>query len=160
MGVHFDLDSDGTPGERVAWTESRSDDAFLALDRDGNGTIDSGRELFGDVTPQMPSDNPNGFRALAVFDDALNGGNEDGRIDSQDSIFESLKLWLDRNHNGFSESEEIMPLSSRVNWIELEYGTSSRVDEHGNEFRYWAESRLANSRIRRIWDVFLQIRYD
>ena len=159
-GVHFDLDSDGTGNERVAWTRAGLGEAFLALDRDGNGTIDWGKELFGDITPQMPSDEPNGFRALAVFDDALNGGNEDGKIDAADKIFAHLRLWLDDNHNGYSEAEELMPVSRFVEWIDLTYGTSRRVDEYGNEFRYWAESGFNDGKVRRVWDVFLQIRYE
>lgn len=142
-GVDFDLDADGQP-ERLSWTAAGSEDAFLVLDRNGNGLIDDGRELFGNYTPQPESEHPNGFLALALFDAPEQGGDGDGLISASDAVFARLAYWADRNHDGVSQPEELQPLpQSSTRAIELDYRESRRRDRHGNQFRYTSFVRLA-----------------
>jgi len=167
QGLVFDIDGDGDV-EQVAWTSANSDVAFLALDRDGDGRITSGKELFGNHT--LPG-SPNGFDALMKTAMASNGGVLRGSVSSDDPVYASLLLWTDRNHNGLSEATELRPASELLSEIGLGYGLHMRRDGVGNMFRFrgWATIRTAPGRNaasgpdeeklrkRVIYDVFLDI---
>jgi hypothetical protein len=141
-GVVFDIDGNGHPIQ-VAWTAPGSTNAFLALPQ--NGAITTGKELFGDFTPQPHSDHPNGFLALAKYDQPKNGGNGDGVIDRRDAIFSSLVLWIDSNHDGIAQPEEMHSLPDRgVFSISLHYTESRREDKFGNLFHYKSRINVTN----------------
>lgn len=160
-GVNFDI-NDRFYLNRVSWIQQTSTNAWLALDRDGDGTIDDASELFGNLTPQPPPPPGmarNGFLALAVFDQPLYGGNGDGIIDARDAVFSRLRLWQDLNHDGISQPEELKTLPEMgVAAISLQYTESRRTDQYGNVFRYLGEFyRTDGSTSRGIVDVLLLV---
>jgi len=102
-GVLFDHNADGVK-TATGWVSP--DDGFLVRDINGNGTIDSGRELFGDNT--LLSDGTvaaNGFEALADLD-----SNADGVIDVNDVAFWELRIWQDGNSDGITQMGELLTL--------------------------------------------------
>jgi hypothetical protein len=136
-GVRFDITGTGQPVQ-LAWTERGSHDAFLVLPGP-DGLVHNGKELFGNFTPQPQSEHPNGFLALAQFDKPENGGNSDGIIDERDAVFSRLRLWIDENHDGVCQANELHTLPELgVFSLALKYIESRRTDDFGNQFRYRA----------------------
>jgi hypothetical protein len=101
---------------------------WLALDRDGDGAITSGAELFGDATV-LPSGQRarHGFEALATLD-----ANGDGKIDRADPMFASLLLWADRNGDRRSSPDELVSASKMIDAISLGFHVDARCDARVN----------------------------
>ena len=169
-GVVFDMLANGKP-RQLAWSAIGSDIGFLALDRNGNGKIDNGSELFTGVSPQPAppkvisgakvstalqgadqkaaavlaprpegTKNPKrprktGFAALAVYDQPSNGGNDDGQIDASDAVYSQLRVWIDKNHDGISQPDELFSLAQLgITSISLSYQPAPWTDTYGNKF--------------------------
>lgn len=136
-GVDFTL----VPNQLRRWGWPRSGrDAFLVRDDNGNGVVDDGTEMFGNLSPQTPSSEPNGFRALRWYDVPERGGNSDGVLNAEDAAWSTLMVWSDADHDGVSIGE-LAPIDSTgiigfdvVNVI----GPIRRVDENGNDYRFSA----------------------
>ncbi|MEM7051509.1 MAG: hypothetical protein AAF604_17715 [Acidobacteriota bacterium] len=160
-GALFDIDADGAV-ELVAWTDPASGDGWLFLDRNQNGRIDHGGELFGDSTALISGElAEHGFAALADLDTPFLGGNGDGIIDPSDERFYELGIWVDANHDGVSDKGETVDLwEAGILWIELDYVQQKSRDEHGNWFQYrgrvWVQQGLGVNP-REIYDVILQV---
>jgi hypothetical protein len=133
--VTFDIAADGGC-PRLGWLR-RGADAFLVLDRNGDGVVSTGAELFGNTTPLSASlygtKAWSGFNALAFFDFEENGGNGNWIIDPGDSIFSQLRLWFDTNRDGFSQPGELISLAQRgVEYINLRAFAMNDPDPAGN----------------------------
>jgi hypothetical protein len=139
IGVHFDVNADGVR-EHVQWVRPGGDEAFLALDRTGNGLVDDGSELFGVGTPLVLEGRnaPNGFIGLAQYDLRQLGGNDDGLITAADAIWPQLRLWLDLNADGVANREEMRTLRSvGITSLDTIPRVRRYMDDAGNLIPYW-----------------------
>jgi hypothetical protein len=96
---------------------------WLVLDRNGNGLIDDGAELFGSMTRLANGSRAqNGFEALAELDE-----NHDGVVSAADPLFARLSLWRDRNQDRTATTDEVEPMSSSdVSSLSLDYALERR----------------------------------
>jgi Ca2+-binding RTX toxin-like protein len=104
MPVLFDHDADGIRSG-TGWLNA--DDAFLVMDRNGDGIINDGSEMFGDHTLRYAGSGycSNGFEALSQED-----SNSDGVVDSADVNWSALRLWRDVDQNGQVNDGELFTL--------------------------------------------------
>jgi len=106
--ILFDHDGDGT-ANATGWV--KPDDGYLVLDRNENGLIDNGTELFGDSTPLLDENGDvvgqaaDGFAALAAEDT-----NGDGIVDANDANWDKLRVWQDLNSDGKTDEGELKTL--------------------------------------------------
>jgi hypothetical protein len=151
-GVLFDLLDTGTP-RLVPWPVT-ADNAWLVMDRNGNGVVDSGAELFGtatDLTSGIKA--PHGFAALKELD-----ANGDGFVDESDPSFDSIRVWTDSVRDGRSAADELFTLPAfGIEALSVEYQTARRSDRWGNLFRWRAHVYMASGSRRYAYDVILNV---
>ena len=150
-GAYFDHDANGF-AEQTGW--AGADDGLLAMDRDGNGTIDSGKELFGDQTILSSGQKAsNGFQALADLDD-----NKDGKIDTNDSAYSQLKVWQDIDGDGYSSEDELLSLSDAgVASINTGYTDANITDANGNTIKQDGSFTKSDGTTGAASDVYFQV---
>jgi Ca2+-binding RTX toxin-like protein len=149
-GVHFDHAANGF-AERTGWVAPG--DGLLVWDRNANGTIDSGRELFGSETPlHLAWKAVNGFEALKFHD-----ANGDGIIDANDPVFAELRVWVDANSDARTDTGELLTLEEAgVKSINLAYTNSTFVDAHGHEHRQVGSYTTTDGETRAATDVWFK----
>ncbi|MFH0822011.1 MAG: hypothetical protein V2B18_04620 [Pseudomonadota bacterium] len=125
-GAYFDHEGDGF-AEATGWVAA--DDGLLVLDRNGDGMINDGRELFGDQTILKDGTiAANGYQALAEWDD-----NQDGKIDSNDAVFAQLRVWQDEDGDGYSRPEELHTFTELgITAVNLDSTVANATDSQGN----------------------------
>jgi len=147
-GTYFDHAADGF-AEKSAWVGK--DDGLLVRDLNGNGIIDSGRELFGSETLLANGKKAaNGFEALKELD-----SNGDGVIDALDAAFSELRIWKDANGNGRTDDGELLTLAEAgVQSINLAYTNSNTVDAQGNAHQQIGSYTTTDGQTRKAADVW------
>ncbi|MCX5959842.1 MAG: hypothetical protein NT053_08435 [Cyanobacteria bacterium] len=146
--IQFDHDGNGF-AERTGWVGAG--DALLVWDRNGDGRITTGNELFGNHTRLADGSlASHGFEALRALD-----ANRDGRIDRRDAVWSQLRLWLDANANAETDPGELFSLDQRgVESLCLVYVDSSGSDPQGNRHRQLGTYRSSDGRELACHDVW------
>lgn len=137
--VLFDLDADGDL-DVVGWPENAG---FLVQDRNGDGLINDGRELYGSATTTGAN---NGFDALAR-EAGIN------TIDATVPLYNKLQVWHDANRDGVTQPGELAPVSRYLRSIFLFYKLIGKKDPQGNEFRFQGQAVYVDGEQRPIYDV-------
>ena len=153
--VYFDHDNNGF-AEATAWVEK--DDGLLALDKNNNGKIDNGNELFGNHTISntiygyTDKKATNGYEALKAYD--LNGDNV---IDEKDEIFNKLRIWKDKNSNGITDEGELSSLAdNNIKSIDLNYKEIA-IDENSNTVKQSSKVTLKDGSALDANDIWMKV---
>lgn len=148
-GVTFDINGAGRL-YRMGWP-GKSSQAWLVWDRNRNGIVDDGSEMFGN-TMRLPDGTlrSDGFAALSYFDE-----NRDRRIDRSDSVFSSIRLWFDRNRDATTDDGELLSLAdARVTALGLDPARSDDRDRAGNRILLRSWAAMSDGRRVRLLDIF------
>ena len=147
-GVYFDHENDGF-AERTGWVSA--EDGLLVYDRNNNGKIDNGTELFGDNTLLADgSKAENGFEALKEFD-----SNKDGILDQNDADWYKLQIWQDKNQNGRTDAGELKSLDETgVKSIDLNYSETQLTDSNNNAQKQTSTVTMADGSTANIIDIW------
>jgi hypothetical protein len=138
QGVLFDSDGNGAK-EQIAWTRTGMNVAFLAIDLNGDGRINSGKELFGSATL---AGSRNGCSALLQMF-RRSGAPPSGSLHDGHDLYNRLLLWVDRNHDGHSDRTEVTMAREAFTAIGFGYLGVGWADAHGNRVRFqgWMHAR-------------------
>lgn len=150
--IYFDLDGNGF-AEKTAWVDAY--DALLVLDKNGNGKIDNGTELFGNhsLDAEGKKSFADGYAALAAYDE-----NQDGKIDAQDTVYAQLQIWRDMNQDGISETDELMSLAEAgIISIDLNAQILNERDAQGNLISHRGTVNFADGREAIAEDIWFQV---
>ena len=148
-GSLFDHDGDGI---RTASGWVGKEDGLLVYDRNGDGIINNGSELFGDATRLKNGGTAeHGFAALADLDD-----NGDGKIDAADKAFSSLRVWRDLNQDGISQEGELLTLEqAKVRSLSTSFRNTNRSLGNGNTLAQEGNYTTTDGQTRQMGDLLL-----
>jgi len=137
-GVRFDLDGDGI-AEQVSWPAPGAHVAFLAIDRNGDGRITSGRELVGNA--MQPDARHAAAALLTTFSESQPVPS--GSVHEGHALYDRLLLWTDRNADGRGDADELIRVRDRFTAVGLGFSPVHWLDRNGNDIRFqgWLHTR-------------------
>jgi len=149
-GVRFDISATGN-SVAVGWASTH--DGFLTFDRNQDGTINDGSELFGSATLLADGSRAaDGFAALKALDSDLNGV-----INAMDEHYQDLTVWTDSNQDGISQATELTSLVSLgIKQLDTAAITDDRTD-NGNWIGLSGSYTLDSGVTRELADVWLSM---